>query len=139
VILLIRHAWAGHRTDWEGDERPRPLDERGRRQAAALVDLLADYDVDRILSSPAARCVQTVEPLAAARGLDVEVREELFEDCQEEEGAAFVRGLDGSPAISCHGGLSWSLVGEPQKKGEVIVLERRAGSLRSVTRLRPKG
>lgn len=138
MILLIRHASAGDRSEWEGEDSLRPLDRRGRRQAAALVDLLADYDVDRVLSSPAVRCVQTVEPLAAARGLEVEVRDEVFEDRHEEEGAALLRALEGGAAISCHGGLSWSLVGEPQKKGEVIVLERRAGSLRPVTRLRPK-
>lgn len=138
MILLIRHASAGDRDRWEGDDdHRRPLDEKGRRQAAALVELLAAYDVDRVVSSPADRCIQTLEPLAAVHGLSVELCEELSEERQDEEGAAFVRALDGSPAISCHGGLSWSLVGGPQKKGEVIVLERRAGSLRPVERLRP--
>jgi 8-oxo-dGTP diphosphatase len=137
VILLIRHARAGEREQWTGDDRRRPLDGKGRRQAEALVDLLAAYEIDRIVSSPADRCIQTVEPLGIARGLVVEPREELFEVHHEAHGGPFVRTLDGSPAISCHGGLSWSLVGEPQKKGEVIVLERRAGSLRPVKRLRP--
>jgi 8-oxo-dGTP diphosphatase len=137
VILLIRHARAGDRDQWTGDDRHRPLDDKGRRQAKALVELLARYEIDRILSSPADRCIQTVEPLGAARDLVVEPREELFEVHHEAHGGPLVRSLDGNPAVSCHGGLSWSLVGEPQKKAEVIVLERRAGSLRPVERLRP--
>ena len=137
MILLIRHARAGDRDQWTGDDRLRPLDDKGRRQARALVELLAGYEIDRIVSSPADRCIQTVEPLGAARDLLVEPREELFEVHHEAHGGPFVRALDGNPAISCHGGLSWSLVGEPQRKAEVIVLERRAGSLRAIERLRP--
>ena len=70
------------RSEWEGDDRLRPLDERGRRQAEALVDALAAFPITRIFSSPYDRCVQTVEPLAAQRGLPVELREELGEEQQ---------------------------------------------------------
>jgi 8-oxo-(d)GTP phosphatase len=122
-VLLIRHARAGERVEWEGDDRVRPLDERGRRQADRLVELLADFPVDRILSSPYDRCVQTVEPLARQRGLAVELREELREDQQAREGVALVRSLlDSDAALCCHGGLSDSVAGESQKKAEVLVL-----------------
>jgi 8-oxo-(d)GTP phosphatase len=137
VILLIRHASAGDREEWDGDDRRRPLDEKGWRQSAALVELLAGYEVDRILSSTYDRCFQTVEPLASARGLEIELREELSEEYDEVDGAALVRSLDGNPAVSCHGALSVSLIGESQKKSEVIVLERRGGSVRPVERFRP--
>lgn len=123
-LLLIRHAGAGDREDWEGDDLQRPLDERGRKQAERLVELLAPYPVARVVSSPADRCVQTVEPLARVRGLPVELREELGEDLQDTAGVALVRALaDDDVAVSCHGGLSDALVGESQKKGEAIVLE----------------
>jgi broad specificity phosphatase PhoE len=79
TLLLIRHASAGDRDDWVGDDLPRPLDARGRDQASRLPDLLGDYEIARVLSSPAVRCLQTVEPLARSRGLDIEVREELSE------------------------------------------------------------
>jgi 8-oxo-(d)GTP phosphatase len=122
-VLLIRHASAGKRMQWEGDDRRRPLDERGRRQALGLVSLLADYPLERILSSPYDRCVLTVEPLARSRGLAIEVREELAEERQAHEGAALVaRLLDTNTAVCCHGGLSDVVVGESQKKGEVLVL-----------------
>jgi phosphohistidine phosphatase SixA len=123
-LLLIRHASAGERDEWVGDDRRRPIDKRGRKQARRLVDLLAPYPVERIVSSPADRCVQTVEPLADARGLTIEVREGLWEDEQDTEGVDLVRSLAASDvAVSCHGGISEALIGEGQKKGEAIVLE----------------
>ena len=80
IVYLVRHARAGHRATWQGeDDSLRPLDERGRRQADALVAQLADREFARILSSPFARCVQTVEPLAEARGLPVEAVDSLAE------------------------------------------------------------
>ena len=71
-LTLVRHAVAGHKRDWTGPDRERPLDERGRQQALGLAPLLAAYDVERIVSSPALRCVQTVQPLADLVGLEVE-------------------------------------------------------------------
>jgi 8-oxo-(d)GTP phosphatase len=135
MILLIRHAWAGDADEWDGEDRLRPLDERGRRQADELVGLLEPYTVDRILSSAALRCVQTVEPLARACGLSIEVCDELSERRQLMEGVTLVRSLGGSPVVSCHGGLSNILCGESQKKAAVLVLDGET----VVERLRAKG
>jgi phosphohistidine phosphatase SixA len=124
-LLLIRHAWAGDRDDWEGDDRERPLDERGRRQAEELVERLQPYPIEAILSSPARRCVETVEPLARARGLEIELRPELGEDRQEGEGVALVRSLAGRDVAVCgHGGLEYSLAEPPPKwkKGAVLIV-----------------
>jgi 8-oxo-dGTP diphosphatase len=138
TLLLIRHAPAGDREEWVGDDRRRPLDERGWQQAERLVELLAPYEVNRILSSPYDRCVQTVEPLARARGLQIEPREDLGEELQDTEGAALVRSLVREPvAASCHGGLSDVLVGERQRKGETIVLDVEDDRLVIKERLRP--
>jgi 8-oxo-dGTP diphosphatase len=124
TLLLIRHASAGDRDDWVGDDLARPLDARGRGQASRLRELLDDYELARVLSSPAVRCVQTVEPLARSRGLDIEVREELGEEQQGEAGADLVRALIGEQAALCvHGGLSDTVSGVSQKKGEVLVLD----------------
>ena len=123
MIFLIRHASAGDREEWEGDDRLRPLDERGGRQSEELVGLLSGYDLGRIVSSPALRCIQTVEPLAQARGLDIEVRGELGEERQATDGADFVRSLDDDVAVSCHGGLDTAVCGESLKKGGVLVLD----------------
>src|SRR6266511_1008153 len=83
IVLLVRHARAGKRSKWEGDDRLRPLDKRGRKQAEGLVSLLAEYPIDRIASSPYLRCTQTVDPLAASRGLAVEERDELAEGSKQ--------------------------------------------------------
>ena len=64
-LHLIRHAYAGSRADWEGDDELRPLSERGEHQAAAIADALLDAGIDRLLTSRYARCRQTLEPLGA--------------------------------------------------------------------------
>jgi 8-oxo-dGTP diphosphatase len=78
-LLLVRHAKAGSRRSWDGDDRFRPLSDEGRRQAEGLVRLLTDFGPARVLSSPYVRCVQTVEPLAAMFGLAVEQEPALAE------------------------------------------------------------
>jgi phosphohistidine phosphatase SixA len=74
---LVRHAHAGDKRAWTGPDRLRPLSGSGRREAHGLLVQLRPYPVVRILSSPAVRCVQTVEPLAQRRGLPVERAEVL--------------------------------------------------------------
>ena len=124
-MILLRHAWAGSRDDWDGDDRDRPLDDRGRAQARNLVAILAPFRIDEILTSPYVRCVQTVEPLASARGLSPQLRVELGEDRQWDEGAALVRGLAGRDVVVCgHGGLDGVLADAPKwKKGTAFVLD----------------
>jgi phosphohistidine phosphatase SixA len=123
-LLLVRHASAGDRDEWEGDDRERPLDERGRRQAEDLPGRLRPFRIEAILSSPARRCVETVEPLARARGLDIELRPELSEELQGTEGVALVRSLADQDVVVCgHGGLEHALPEAPKwKKGAVLVV-----------------
>jgi len=123
-LLLVRHASAGDRTTWEGDDRARPLDARGYRDADELVEQLASFHVQAILTSPYLRCVETVTPLARARGLEIDAREELGEQLQGEHGTALVRSLAGQDVVVCgHGGLDWVVSGAPKwKKGAVFVL-----------------
>lgn len=124
-MLLLRHAAAGSRAEWEGDDRLRPLDARGRRQAEALVDRYGGLRVDAIYASPYRRCVETVLPLAAARGLPVLEREELAEERQGADGIALVRRLAATDAVVCgHGGLEASLPSAGRwRKGETFVVD----------------
>jgi 8-oxo-(d)GTP phosphatase len=123
-LLLVRHARAGDRTTWERDDRERPVDDRGVEQSRRLVELLEPFVVDEILSSPYLRCVQTVELLAEARGLSIELRPELGEERQMTEGIALVRVLAGRDVVVCgHGGLEYAVPLAPRfKKGAVLVL-----------------
>jgi 8-oxo-dGTP diphosphatase len=125
LILFLRHAWAGDSSAWQGDDLVRPLDERGLRQARALVDALSGYELRRIVTSPALRCVQTVEPLAKARGLAIEVRDELREERQHRDGRTLMRELAGDGALACgHGGIGWLVDDERRfKKGATLVLD----------------
>jgi phosphohistidine phosphatase SixA len=133
-MLLLRHASAGDRALWQGDDLERPLDKKGRRQAQALVERLAHARIERILSSPARRCVETVEPLARARGLEIEQRPELWEDRQATDGMELVRSLSDEDVLVCgHGGLEHVLPDPPRwKKGGVLELRRGPGGVELV-------
>lgn len=138
MILLVRHATAGDPSAWIGDDRARPLDEDGRVQAAALVELLAERLLARVLTSPYLRCVQSVEPLARARGLPLEYRHELGDDAAPEEALAVLRELGANPAAVCsHGDLIRDLLGDELEKGEVAVVEVTPEGLSVIERLQP--
>ena len=74
IVYLVRHAKAGERRTWEGDDMARPLSKHGWRQAEALGKRLAGKGVSTLYSSPYVRCVQTLEPLAGR--IDAAVLEE---------------------------------------------------------------
>jgi len=72
-LILVRHASAGRKADWPGDDESRPLDARGAADAQALASLLACFaPAARVISSPALRCTETVRPFAAGFGGTVE-------------------------------------------------------------------
>jgi len=105
-IHLVRHAHAGSRSHWDGDDRLRPLSERGIEQSSWLADTLADRSVRRVVSSPYLRCVQTVEPLAAALGLEVEVDEALGEGADPQRAFDLLLSLAADDGVACsHGDL----------------------------------
>lgn len=79
-IYLVRHAKAGERRTWDGDDINRPLSSAGWRQSAALAERLARKDPSVLLSSPYVRCVQTLEPLGLAIDVPVTIEQRLCED-----------------------------------------------------------
>ncbi len=66
-LLLIRHADAGDRKAWDGDDADRPLSDEGRRQASALADALKarGLSASAVVTSPYVRTRQTAELVAA--------------------------------------------------------------------------
>jgi 8-oxo-dGTP pyrophosphatase MutT (NUDIX family)/phosphohistidine phosphatase SixA len=135
-LLVVRHTSAGDRADWDGDDAHRPLDKRGRKQAEALVDRLSVFEVDRIVSSPMDRCVQTVEPLARARGREVETSDELAEGAGDERARAFLHDLAGEAAVVCGHGPELVPIFGKVKKGETLVLEPTEDQLVELGRIR---
>ncbi|QTE29700.1 NUDIX hydrolase [Pengzhenrongella sicca] len=69
VLIVARHARATSRSSWKGDETDRPLTPAGRRQADALVPVLAAFGVHEVVTSAWERCASTIDPYARAAGL----------------------------------------------------------------------
>lgn len=127
ALLVVRHARAGSPAEWEGDDRLRPLDKKGWRQARGLPALFADHPLHRLVSSAALRCTQTLEPLAAGRGLELETAPQLMEGSSGEAALGLLRELGDRAAVCTHGDVLEHLFGEPGKKGSTRVVELRSG------------
>jgi 8-oxo-dGTP pyrophosphatase MutT (NUDIX family)/phosphohistidine phosphatase SixA len=82
-IIALRHAKALGRDEWKGKDSERPLAPRGRRQARAIVGPLLAFGAQKIISSPAVRCVKTVAPLAASLDLKIEKTARISQDAWE--------------------------------------------------------
>lgn len=75
TLEIFIHMDAAPRDTWTGpDMDARPLTDLGWRQSERIAELiLADGPVDAIISSPAVRATQSLEPLSKSTGLPVEV------------------------------------------------------------------
>ena len=78
TLYLLRHARAGRRSAWKGDDELRPLSKVGRRQAEGLVDVLGPCPTSS-RSSRAPTCVAPDggAPRRATSGSTVDVADEL--------------------------------------------------------------
>jgi phosphohistidine phosphatase SixA/8-oxo-dGTP pyrophosphatase MutT (NUDIX family) len=140
ALYVVRHAKAGIRAAWSGPDEERPLTRRGRKQARRLVERFQGLEIQRILSSPFLRCVQTVEPLGEARGLAVEAIPELREGSSVDELLGALASLDERPTVVCgHGTEIETMIDRLERdgariegargiaKGSVWVLDRVGG------------
>ena len=80
TLLLVRHAL----NDWVGDKLAGwtpgvHLNDKGRGQAEALAQRLADWPIAAFYSSPLERSVETAQIIAAPHNLDVQIREGVGE------------------------------------------------------------
>ena len=116
MLHLVRHAEAGDRGAWVGDDFDRPLDDHGQMQAEAIAATLGSRPVRRIMSSPYVRCVDTVVPLGRTLGLTVETCNELAEGSYVAGAFELLGSLaaaEGDSVLCSHGdvipGLLWML------------------------------
>ena len=79
VVYLVRHAKAGERRVWDGDDEARPLSKHGWKQSEAIAKRLAAKGATSLYSSPYVRCMQTLEPLGKRLGVEVQAERRLFE------------------------------------------------------------
>ncbi|GIH25360.1 NUDIX hydrolase [Acrocarpospora phusangensis] len=143
-LILVRHAQAGSRQDWKGDDDRRPLDQVGAAQAETLAGILTAYAPTALVSSPSKRCVQTLKPYATKNDLPVRKEKLLTENNYEpRETLRLIRKLD-EPAVVCtHGKVAPGLLdgicdhrcGDTHlRKGELAVVHRNGDQLVSVER-----
>lgn len=71
MLAMVRHAKAGSRHQWDGDDNLRPLSGAGREQVAQLTELLTLFRPDRLVTAPPVRCRDTITPLADRLGLPI--------------------------------------------------------------------
>jgi phosphohistidine phosphatase SixA len=117
-VVLLRHASAGDRETWEGDDRLRPLDDKGWRRARRVAEELRALGVRRAVSSPYVRCVQTLEPL----GLPIEEDERLAVGASRDAALALLGSLE--DAVACtHGDIVELVLGSSLKKGRYALLD----------------
>jgi len=118
AIILVRHASARNKKAWQNaghpDDLTRPLTPLGHVQAKLLGQILSCFGPARVISSPAERCLATVEPYAAMIGGVVEPAQAMApppgdQDLAEADPAVaaaareLVTGLvtAGEPAVIC--------------------------------------
>lgn len=138
MLYLVRHAKAGDRDAWRGDDRLRPLSKEGRRQADALARKLARLTTGQIVSSPYERCLQTVQSLSLVARTPVLEDARLGEATGFEGALALLAELPDGSVLCSHGDVipdtiaalerrGCRFVGEPNfRKASVWVLTRDA-------------
>lgn len=112
-LYLVRHGKAGDRDRFSGPDRDRPLTPGGRRQATQLVKVLNGKEAspDRLLSSPAKRCRETIGPLAKRLRLDIEQAEWLDEGSDAVEAIRRLAEIDDAVVTACtHGDVIWGVL-----------------------------
>lgn len=145
TIYLVRHAKAGDRSAWQGDDTIRPLSGKGRRQAVALsdrlFDLIAAHPDAQLMSSPYIRCMQTLEPLAARLHSHVVADERLAEGYDRDGALELISTLPNGSVLCSHGDVipdvmaalqrrHTEIIGDPDwRKGTVWVLARENGEV----------
>jgi phosphohistidine phosphatase SixA len=139
MILLHRHGSAGDSLASPRLDRARPLDRQGRADARELVKVLAPLEITRVVSSPLRRCVESVRPLANARGLEIELRDELEPDAPPGKTRALLRELPDFSLVCTHREVIERLFHGKiaAEKGGTWVLARKRGRLVPVEYLPP--
>ena len=117
TFYLVRHAHA----KWTPDEN-RPVSAQGFEDAKKVANVLQDYPVRAIYSSPEQRAYQTISPLAQRLGVKIKIEADLRErKLGDEVFEDFFRAVEATwqnPSFAHPGGESSA---EAQKRGIAIV------------------
>jgi 8-oxo-dGTP diphosphatase len=108
TLVLLRHAKAVKRSEWNDYDLDRPLNNDGVQQSFKLVKQLEPFGIQSIYSSDATRCFTTVEPFSSSSGVKVNVSKDLNEEEFEKSAKTsveYVRQVmkfDGNHLVSGH-------------------------------------
>jgi phosphohistidine phosphatase SixA/8-oxo-dGTP pyrophosphatase MutT (NUDIX family) len=108
AFIMLRHAKALARQEWQGDDDDRPLDQTGQQQAKRMLSIYQVFGIESMYTSDAVRCFDTVSGLAKSLGIDLTVATELSEYTfkkNKEKAKDFVKELikqDGNVLICSH-------------------------------------
>ena len=80
TLIMLRHGKALNRKEWLGEDSDRPLEQLGTLQAMRLHSIYQAYNVERIITSDAIRCYDTVEPLSRVLDVKLKVNKDVSED-----------------------------------------------------------
>lgn len=64
ALIMLRHAKALERTEWQGEDEDRPLQIIGQLQAKRMLSIYQVYGIEEIHTSDAVRCLDTVAQMA---------------------------------------------------------------------------
>jgi phosphohistidine phosphatase SixA len=143
TLIVLRHAKAAPRSS-EVNDLDRALTSGGHERAVALVPLLGAYGVRRVVSSPAVRCVRTVEPYAHSVSTFLEIDDRLSEDTKPSRVQRSISSLldhKKPVVVSTHRPtLPWVLeaIGadlQDLAPGEAVVVHHRKGHVLATERL----
>ena len=84
-FILLRHAKAVTRDEWQGEDDDRPLDSYGQNQAKRLLAMYQVFNLEQIHSSDAVRCYDTVVAIAKGLNIKLEVTGKLSEDTYKKD------------------------------------------------------
>jgi 8-oxo-dGTP diphosphatase len=118
---LVRHAKAGSRKTWDGDDFERPVSPSGRKQADAMATRLVDAGLTSLWSSPYVRCIETLEPLADLAGLPIQTDERLAEGARFEDTLALLEESGDGAVLCTHGDVLQDVAAALTRRGTRIV------------------
>jgi 8-oxo-dGTP diphosphatase len=118
-VYLVRHVKAGERRRFAEPDELRGISPSGRKQAQRLVRAFDERPLTRLVSSPFIRCVQTLEPLAEARGIEIDLSRALEEGAGPDRAEELILAVaaDGPAALCTHGDVMMQLVDRLRERG----------------------
>ena len=124
-LVLLRHAKAVTRDEWQGEDDDRPLDSYGQNQAKRLLAMYQVFNLEQIHSSDAVRCYDTVVAIAKGLNVKLEVTGKLSESTfKKDKEKAFdyakdLMKLNESVLLCSHNPILPKMLNKLTKKSEV--------------------